>query len=114
MILLEQSIVSKPTLVEPEIKISEYKLRELWSKGILSDLAYVAFALELQGKPTLDIVRFSYEWSVEDLDEGQILDGWKAKTLKIRSILNAMCVLSDKGLADCDFGAKVKQLSLFD
>ena len=112
-ILLEQF----PTIqapVSPRIQIDEYKLRELWSKGILSDLAYVSFALELHNKPTLDILRFSRDWGVEDLAENQIADGWKAKRLKIRSILNAICILDDKGMADCDFNAQVNQLSLFD
>jgi hypothetical protein len=112
VILLEQSIAAKP--FKPCIEIDDNKLRELWSKGILSDLSYVSFALELHNKSSLDLQQFSRDWSVEDLAEDQILDGWKAKTLKIRAILNAICVLDSKGLAACDFNAKVTQLGLFD
>lgn len=113
MILLEQSIATKSQL-KPHIEIDDNKLQELWSKGILSDLAYVSLALELHNKPTFDISQFSRDWSVEDLSEDQTLDGWKAKTLKTRSILNAICILDNKGMASCDFSVKVTQLGLFD
>jgi hypothetical protein len=51
---------------------------------------------------------------MEDLSDSQVADGWKTKKLKVRSILNAICILDDKGAADCDFNAQVNQLSLFD
>jgi hypothetical protein len=112
-ILLDQSsTIQSP--VEPGIQIDKYKLQELWSKGILNDLSYVSFALELHKKPTLDMIQFSREWSVDDLAESQLADGWRAKTLKVRSILNAFCILEDKGNLNCDFSVKVSQLSLFD
>jgi hypothetical protein len=112
-ILLDQlSIVEAP--VSPRIFIDEFKLRELWCKGIFSDLAYISFALELQSRPTLDILQFSRDWSMEDLSDSQLADGWKTKKLKVRSILNAICILDDRGMADCDFNAQVNQLSLFD
>jgi hypothetical protein len=98
----------------PIISIDRYKLQELWLNGIIPDLAYVTFALELHSRPTLDIQQFSRDWSVEDLSDAQLESGWKPKKLKIRSILNAICILDSKGLADCDFSAQVNQLSLFD
>jgi hypothetical protein len=96
------------------IVIEKFKLQELWCKGILNDLSYTAFALELHDKPSLDLQQFSREWTVEDLSESQLDDGWKAKKLKVRSILNAICILDDKGVADCNFSAQVNQLSLFE
>jgi hypothetical protein len=102
------------TPVSPRIFIDEFKLRELWCKGIFNDLAYVSFALELRSKSALDILQFSRDWSMEDLSDSQVADGWKTKKLKVRSILNAICILDDKGAADCDFNAQVNQLSLFD
>lgn len=98
----------------PTISIDKYKLQELWCKGIINDLSFVAFALELHRKPTLDMQQFSREWSVEDLSESEKDSGWKPKVLKVRSILNAICILDNKSMADCTFEAQVNQLNLFD
>jgi hypothetical protein len=98
----------------PTISIDKYKLQELWCKGIINDLSYVAFALELHDKPTLDMQQFTRAWSVEDLSNSEKESGWKPKVLKVRSILNAICILDTKGMADCNFSAQVNQLSLFD
>lgn len=115
MILIAEKPFSESDLQDsPTIQIDRYKLQELWCKGILPDLSYVTFALELHDRPTLDMQQFSRDWSVEDLADSQIDDGWKPKKLKVRSILNAIAILDDKGLADCDFSAQVNQLSLFD
>jgi hypothetical protein len=54
------------------------------------------------------------EWSVTELSEFQVEEGWKNKLLKARSVLNAICILNDKGFSDVDFDVKVNQLSLFD
>lgn len=99
---------------ESTILIDKYKLQELWCKGIINDLSYVAFALELHDKPTLDMHQFSRDWSIEDLSDSERESGWKPKVLKVRSILNAICILDAKGMADCDFSAQVNQLNLFD
>jgi hypothetical protein len=98
----------------PSIEITEFKLRELWCKGILSDLAYISFALEFRTSTSLDVSRFASEWSVTELSESQIEDGWKNKLLKVRSVLNALCILNDKNLGDTDFSVKVNQLNLFE
>lgn len=99
---------------EPTIEISEFKLRELWCKGIVNDLTYIAFALQFGGNKNLDVSRFVSEWSVTELSEFQIEEGWKNKMLKAKSVLGAICVLNDKGFSDIDFDVKVNQLSLFD
>jgi hypothetical protein len=109
-----QSSITVPTDDEPKIEISEWKLKELWCKGIVNDLTYVAFALQLHDKPTLDMMQFSRDWSIEDLSDDMKDGGWKPKKLKVRSILNAICILDDRGMADCDFSAQVNQLSLFE
>lgn len=95
------------------IKLDKWKLQLLWLKGIINDLTYVAFALELHDKPMLNLQQFSRDWSVEELSDNQKDEGLKPKILKVRSILNAICVLDAKGMADCDFSAQVNQLSLF-
>lgn len=96
------------------IEINETKLRELWCKGIINDITYIAFALQFGGDKNLDVSRFASEWSVTELSEFQVEEGWKAKILKVRSVLNAMCILNDKNFSDVDFDVKVNQLSLFD
>lgn len=100
--------------VAPTIQIDRSKLQEFWLKGIVNDLTYVAFALELHDKPTLDLQQFSRDWSVDELSDSQKDEGLKPKTLKVRSILNAICILDRKGMADCNFSVQVSQLSLFD
>jgi hypothetical protein len=110
----EEIASTKESIDVPTISIDKYKLQELWCKGIINDLSFVAFALELHRKPTLDMQQFSREWSVEDLSESERDNGWKPKVLKVRSILNAICILDNKGMADCNFEAQVNQLNLFD
>lgn len=109
-----QPSITVPMDNEPTIEIGEWKLKELWCKGIVNDVTYVAFALQLHDKPTLDMMQFSRYWSIEDISDDMADGGWKPKKLKVRSILNAICILDDKGMADCDFSAQVNQLSLFD
>jgi hypothetical protein len=96
------------------IEITESKLRELWSKGVISDLAYVSFALEFNDGKSLEVSGFAREWSVAELSESMIEDGWRPKVLKVRSVLNALCILNDKNFSDTDITVKVNQLSLFD
>jgi hypothetical protein len=105
---------SKTVPMELTIEITESKIRELWCKGIMPDLTYVSFALEFNNGKSLDVSRFASEWSVTELSESMIQEGWKAKILKVRSVLNAMCVLNDKNYSDTDITVKVNQLSLFD
>lgn len=107
-------VIKHPDNEPKSIQIDRYKLQEFWLKGIVNDLTYVAFALELHDKPTLDLQQFSRDWSVGELSDNQRDEGLKPKTLKVRSILNAICVLDTKGMADCDFSAQVNQLSLFE
>lgn len=109
-----QPSITVPMDNEPTIQIDKWKLQELWLKGIVNDLTYVAFALELHDKPTLDLQQFSRDWSIPEVSESQKDEGLKPKILKVRSILNAICILDNKGMADCDFSAQVNQLSLFD
>lgn len=95
------------------IKLDEYKLRELWCKGIINDLAYITFALELESKANFSIESFVRKWENVELSEQQADDGWKPKKLKLRAVLNAICALDDKGFLGCSFNVKVEQLSLF-
>jgi hypothetical protein len=111
MILLDKE-QAKMSL-KPTIELDDCKIRELWSRGVLNDFGYITLALELHDKPSFDVVQFSRDWSVEDLSENEMAQGWKSKKLKIRSILNAICILEDKGMAICNYGVTVKQLSLF-
>jgi hypothetical protein len=106
--------IPKTVPMELTIEITESKIRELWCKGIMPDLTYVSFALEFNNGKSLDVSRFASEWSVTELSESMIQEGWKAKILKVRSVLNAMCVLNDKNYSDTDISVKVNQLSLFD
>jgi hypothetical protein len=96
------------------IKLDECKLRELWCKGTISDLPYVTFALELESKAAFNIDSFARKWENVDLSEEQMDDGWKSKKLKLRTVLNVIGILNEKGLGCCDFNVKVSQLSLFD
>lgn len=105
---------SKTISMELIIEITESKIRELWCKGIMPDLVYVSFALEFNNGKSLDVSRFASEWSVTELSESMIREGWKAKILKVRSVLNALCILNDKNFSDTDITVKVNQLSLFD
>jgi hypothetical protein len=96
------------------IKLDEDKLRELWCKGIINDLSYITFALELESKAAFNIDSFARKWENVDLSEEQADDGWKSKKLKLRTVLNVIGILDEKGLGCCDFNVKVSQLSLFD
>ena len=96
------------------IKLDDWKLRELWCKGIINDLSYITFALELESKAAFNIDSFARKWENIELSEGQLDDGWKPKKLKIRTILNVISILDEKGLGCCDFNVKVSQLSLFE
>lgn len=96
------------------INLDEWKLRELWCKGIINVLSYVAFAIELESKAAFNINSFTRKWENVELSEEQIKDGWKPKKLKSRTVLNVIGILDEKGMADCDFSAQVNQLSLFD
>ena len=100
-------------MTESNVIIDKLKLQELWCKGIVNDLSYITFALQLQSKPNLDMLQFSREWSIEELSDEQSDDGWKAKKLKVRSILNAICILDEKNALICSFNASVSQLSIF-
>jgi hypothetical protein len=113
--LLEQDApISSSGEATKSISLDEWKIRELWCKGILTDLAYISFALELSVKSNLDVSRFASEWSVTELSDTQREEGQKPKTLKVRSVLNALCVLNDKDLGTTSFSVQVTQLSLFD
>lgn len=96
------------------IKLDDWKLRELWCKGIINDLSYITFALELEPKAAFNIDSFARKWENTELSEDQIDDGWKPKKLKLRTVLNVIAVLDEKGMGCCDFNVKVSQLSLFD
>lgn len=107
---------SQTVSMRPEITLSNTKLRELWSKGILPDLAYVTFALEIdRGEVNFDVDLFAIKWSIapEDLSELDYENGWKPKRLKKRSVLNAICILEEKQLATNQTKVAV-QLSIFD
>lgn len=97
-----------------KIEIDDWKLRELWCKGVINDLAYISFALELESKAAFNIDSFSRKWENVELSEEQIDDGWKPKKLKVRTILNVIGILDERGMMGCDFNIKVSQLSLFD
>lgn len=116
--LLEEttSVQSLGTFDIPKtsVKIDEWKLRELWCKGIINDLSYITFALELESKANLNIENFARKWENVELSEEQIDDGWSKKKLKLRSVLNAISILDEKGLLGCSFNVKVEQLSLFE
>jgi hypothetical protein len=106
------------------ITLSEQKLHELWSKGVLPDMLYVCFALEMTmnepgscnaaAKVAFDVESFTKTWSInkEDLSELDLQEGWKPKTLKRRSVLNAICVLQEKGLACTNINVQVNQMDL--
>jgi hypothetical protein len=97
-----------------KITLDDYKLRELWCKGIINDLSYITFALELESKAIFNIDSFARKWENVELSEEQQKDGWKPKKLKLRNVLNVIAVLDEKGMGCCDFNVKVSQLSLFD
>lgn len=101
--------------MQPEITLSESKLRELWNKGVLPDLAYVAFALEIERGNDIEAEVFARNWSVaaEELSEIDYENGWKPKKLKKRSVVNAILVLEEKMLLTNQMDIQV-QLSLFD
>jgi hypothetical protein len=96
------------------IILDEWKLRELWCKGIINDLTYITFALELESKAIFNIDSFTRKWENIELSEEQQDDGWKSKKLKLRTVLNVIAALDEKGMGCCDFNVKVSQLSLFD
>jgi hypothetical protein len=96
------------------IILDEWKLREFWCKGIINDLTYITFALELESKAAFNIDSFTQKWENVDLSEEQQGEGWKPKKLKLRTVLNVIGILDEKGLSCCDFNVKVSQLSLFD
>jgi hypothetical protein len=100
--------------MELTIEITESKLRELWCKGVINDLSYVSFALEFNNGKSLEVSGFAREWSLTELSDSMVEDGWKPKILKVRSVLNALCILNDKNFTDTDITVKVNQLSLFD
>lgn len=118
-----------------KIELDDWKLRELWCKGIINDLSYIIFALELESKANFNIDSFIRKWECLDLSEQQADDGWKKKNLKLRSVLNTIAILDEKsiisanltasisqltlykqkkGLLGCDFNIKIQQLSLFE
>lgn len=97
-----------------KIELDDWKLRELWCKGIINDLSYIIFALELESKANFNIDSFVRKWECLELSEQQIDDGWKPKKLKLRSVLNTIAILDEKGLLGCDFNIKIQQLSLFE
>lgn len=95
--------------------ISEYKLKELWSKGVLSDLAYISFALQFNpDRANLDAAQFAREWSLNELGELEIEMGWKPKRLKKRAVLNVIAILEEKGFLISSHNIQLSQLSLFD
>lgn len=96
------------------ISIDDWKLRELWCKGIINDLTYISFALEFESKTNFNLESFIRKWENIELSENQIDDGWKPKKLNLKTVLNSICVLDDKGLLDCDFSVQVDRLSLFE
>lgn len=102
-------------LPDPTLELGEYKLRELWSKGILPDLAYVSFALQFNPPiVSLDAAQFAREWSLDELSEFQVEEGWKVKRLKKRAILNAIAILEEKNMLVVQASITISQLSLFD
>jgi hypothetical protein len=107
---------SSGTFDIPKITISldEWKLRELWCKGIINDFSYITFALELESKAVFNIDSFTRKWENAELSEEQQDDGWKSKKLKLRTVLNVIAALDERGMGCCDFNVKVSQLSLFD
>lgn len=96
------------------VKLDDWKLRELWCKGIINDLAYITFALELESKANFNIDSFIRKWENLELSEQQTNDGWKPKKLKLRSVLNAIAILDERGYLGCSFNIQVQQLSLFE
>jgi hypothetical protein len=96
------------------VKLDDWKLRELWCKGIINDLSYITFALELESKANFNVESFAHKWENIELSDEQIEDGWKPKKLKLRSVLNTIAVLDEKGYLGCSFNVQVNQLSLFD
>lgn len=103
--------------MQPEVTLSECKLRELWNKGILPDLAYISFALEIESnEPNFNAESFARNWSIspEDLTDLDHENGWKAKKLKARSVLNAIGILEEKGFASFNVNVQISQLSLFE
>lgn len=109
-----QPTITMPMRSNPIIEIDKDKLQKLWLKGIVNDLTYIALALELHDKATLNLQQFMRDWSVDDLSDSQKDEGLKPKAIKMRSILTVICVLDAKGMADCNFSVQVNQLSLFD
>jgi hypothetical protein len=97
-----------------KITLDEWKLRELWCKGIINDLSYITFALELESKAMFNIDSFTRKWENVELSEEQQDDGWKSKKLKLRTVLNVIAALGERGMGCCEFNVKVSQLSLFD
>lgn len=103
--------------MQPEVTLSEGKLRELWNKGILPDLAYISFALEIESNaPSFDAELFARTWSIspEELSELDYENGWKPKKLKPRSVLNAIGVMQEKGFGSFNINVQISQLSLFE
>jgi hypothetical protein len=108
-------LASETVSMQPEITLSESKLRELWNKGVLPDLAYIAFALEIERGNDIDAEVFARNWSVsaEELSEIDYENGWKPKRLKKRSVVNAILILEEKLLLTNQMDIQV-QLNLFD
>jgi hypothetical protein len=99
--------------MDNQLNLSETKIRELWSKGIVPDTLYVCFALEITANdPVFNSVEFARQWSIEkdDLTELQLETGWKPKTLKSKSVLAAICLLEEKGLAQTSISVQISQL----
>jgi hypothetical protein len=96
------------------ITLDEWKLRELWCKGIINDLTYITFALDLESKAAFNIDSFTQKWENAELSEEQQDDGWKSKKLRLRTVLNVIATLDARGMGCCDFSVRVSQLSLFD
>ena len=101
------------------VKIDSENLTMLWNKGIVGDIAYIAFALSLdiQSKtPTaLDVQDFCNRWSVEDVSEQMVEDGWKKKILKPKAVVNALFVLEEKMLITQNINhVNIAQITLLD
>ena len=100
------------------IKIDSEKLTELWNKGVLNDLAYISFALSFDIHPSastmLDVQDFCNRWSVDDVSEQMVEDGWKKKILKPKTVVNALFILEEKLFTAQKVSVNLVQLSLFD
>ena len=81
------------TETEPKtISLTADELKTLWADGILSDTAYVVFAIKLnehryQRMDNFDITSFLLEWQAEYEDSS---DKPKVKTLKAKAVRDAI------------------------